>query len=181
MGGTFQRIYDGYGRLLSACGFIAGLFTFAMMFLIVANALMRKAFNHPLEGTLEITQAMLPVMVFLSLAYTQLHRGHIRVVLLTRHFPFRIQHGLYVLVLLIGAGFFAWAATATWHFAYESFTVRETAWGAIRFPIYPVKFVIVVGVALLCVQFVLDAVREVLVVRGEARALEEPDVAETEI
>lgn len=162
----FERICAAYGALLRFLGLLAGLVTFAMMWLIVANALSRKLFNAPFEGTLEITETMLPVVVFLSLAFTQLRRGHIRVVLLVRHLPRTVQRALFVLALLVGSLLFAWAAVGAWDFAAQSWRIGETEWGAIRFPLYPTKFVVFAGVLLLSIQLLLDSVLQALVAAG---------------
>src|SRR5690606_9894380 len=77
----FERLYRAYVRLLSWLGILCGLITFAIMWLIDANALMRKLFNTPVPGAFELTEAGLVLIVFLSLAYTQSRRGHIRVTL----------------------------------------------------------------------------------------------------
>ena len=162
----FERLYRGYGRLLGWLGVLAGLVTFAIMWLIVANALMRKVFNAPIQGSFEITEAALVLLVFLSLAYTQYRRGHIRVILLTRHLPMAVQHVLYIFVLLVGCGFFAWCAYAAWGYAVRSYNLDEQEWGLIRFPLWPIKMSIFVGVVLLSLQYLLDAIRHTFVTQG---------------
>ncbi|MBI4182809.1 MAG: TRAP transporter small permease subunit [Proteobacteria bacterium] len=162
----FERVYAAYGMFLRVLGVAAGFVTFAMMWLIVANALSRKLLNLPLEGTLEITETLLPIIVFFSLAFTQFRRGHIRVVLLTRHLPRAAQRALFVIGLLIGSLLFAWAAVGTWDFAAQSWAVGETEWGAIRFPLYPTKFIVFVGVLVLSLQLLLDSIRQALIATG---------------
>lgn len=181
MGSDFERFYNRFGRALVIFGVAAGLCTFTMMWLVVANSLMRKVFNQPLEGTLEITEALLPTLVFLSLALTQFRKGHIRVTLMIRNLPFRIQHSLSVAAMIIGFGFFLWVAVATWGVAMESFAIGEGESGVIRFPIYPIKFIVFLGVSLLSFQFLLDAVREILIFSRKIEPHEQSDVASTEI
>jgi len=167
----FETFYRAYGRFLGWLGVASGLVTFAIMWLIVANALMRKVFNSPIEGSFEITEASLVLLVFLSLAYTQVKRGHIRVTLVTRHLPMVVQHWLYVFVLLVGCAFFAWCAYAAWGYAVRSYNLDEQEWGLVRFPLWPVKFSIFAGVTLLSVQYLLDAIRHAFVTRGQLRPI----------
>src|SRR5690606_40034659 len=101
MADRFERLYRAYVRLLTWLGILCGLITFVIMWLIDANALMRKLLNAPVPGAFELTEAGLVLIVFLSLAYTQSRRGHIRVTLLTRHPPIGLQNGLYIAVLFI--------------------------------------------------------------------------------
>lgn len=155
---TLHSLRRGYGAFLSLCGFVAGALLFAIMLLVVANVVMRYGFNSPVTGTLELTEASLPLIIFLSLALTQLRGGHIKVVLLTQHLPVGLARAAQVVAMLAGAVLFAWAAYAGWLMAMKSFAIGELERGAIRFPIWPVKFAIFFGLALLAVQFALDAI-----------------------
>jgi len=171
MAERFERLYRGYGRFLAVLGVISGLITFGIMWLIVFNSLMRKTLNQPIQGTYEITESALVLMVFLSLAYTQCRRGHIRVTLLTRHLPMRLQHWLYVTVLMIGCLFFAWCSYASFGDAAQSYAIGEQEWGLIRFPLWPIRISIFIGVLLLSLQYLLDAIRHVFVTAGQLAAL----------
>ena len=147
-----------YGALLYLCGLAAGVLLFAVMLLVVANVVMRYAFNQPVTGTLELTESALPLIIFFSLALTQAHGGHIKVVLLTQHLSPRLGRAAKVLAMIAGFVLFAWAAYAGWNMAAKSFAIGELERGAIRFPIWPVKFAVFFGLALLAVQFLLDGI-----------------------
>lgn len=150
-------IRSAFGRLLHACGLIAGILTFAVMCLVVANVLLRYLFNAPIAGTLELTEGALPLIIFLSLALTQYQGGHIKVVLLTQRLPARAQRILGVLALLAGAVLFAWAAWAGWLAVVKSVAIGEVERGSIRYPLWPIKFAVCFGMALLVIQYLLDA------------------------
>ncbi|KZM48882.1 TRAP transporter small permease [Labrenzia sp. OB1] len=156
----FDRIWRGYGRFLYGCGLVAGYTTFAMMMLVIANAVSRFLFNSPVSGAFEITETMLTVLVFLSLALTQYEGGHIRVVLLTQRLPGGLQKIARLAALALGAAFFAWCAYAAWGYTLASYVIGEQQWGAVRYPLYPVKFMVFFGLTLLAVQYVLGLVRE---------------------
>lgn len=158
----FERICQTYGRFLRGCGFVAGYTTFAMMLLVVANAASRFLFNAPVQGALEITETMLTVLVFLSLALTQYEGGHIKVTVVLQHLPTILQKPLRLFVLALGCVFFAWCAQAGWDYAMKSLAINEQQWGSVRYPLYPVKFVIFFGLAMLAIQFALDFLRELL-------------------
>ncbi|WP_212524083.1 TRAP transporter small permease [Actibacterium sp. MT2.3-13A] len=155
---SLESLRRGYGALLTLCGLIAGALTFAVMCLVVANALLRYGFNTPVAGTLELTESALPLMIFLSLALTQFRGGHIKVVLATQHMPPALARAAEVLAMTLGAALFAWAAYAGWLMAMKSLAMGELERGSIRFPLWPVKFAVFLGLALLAFQFLLDAV-----------------------
>ena len=171
---AFQRLYRGYGLLLRAVGMVSSLATFAMMALVVTNIFGRYLLNKPLDGTLEFTESLLVLIIFLSVALTQFDGGHIRVTLLTRRLPKAWAQVLNVLCMLAGAAFFTWCAYAAWKFAYQSWTFGEQEWGTVVFPLWPVKFVVFVGIAMLAIQFLLDAVAETVmhIAADDERAME---------
>lgn len=147
----------GYGRVLNLCGLISGTILLAVMVLVVSNVLLRYLFNSPVAGTLELTEGALPLIIFLSLAMTQYEGGHIKVVLLTRKFPAGLQRAAVIFAMLAGVVFFAWTTYAGWVFAAKSFAIGEIERGSIRYPLWPVKGAIAFGMALLTVQFLIDA------------------------
>lgn len=157
---NFERFYRGYGSFLRAMGFISSIATFGMMVLVVCNVCSRYLLNRPITGTLEITESLLVVVIFLAVGITQYEGGHIRVTLLTRRMSPRMAHAANVLCMLCGALFFAWCAYATWYFAMQSYSFDEHEWGSIVFPLYPIKFVIFAGMVMLAFQFLLDAIAE---------------------
>jgi TRAP-type C4-dicarboxylate transport system permease small subunit len=171
---TFQSLYRGYGYLLRACGLISAVATFAMMVLVVANIGGRYLFNHPVTGSLEFTESLLVVIIFLSLALTQYDGGHIRVTLLMRRFPKSAARALTVIAMLAGAAFFFWCAYAAWRFAAQSYSFNEYEWGTVAFPLYPVKFVVFIGILMLAIQFMLDAIAETMmpIKADDERAME---------
>jgi TRAP-type C4-dicarboxylate transport system permease small subunit len=171
---AFQRLYRAYGRVLRVFGAISAAATFFMMLLVVVNIFGRYLFNAPLDGTLEFTESLLVLVIFLSLALTQYDGGHIRVTLLTRRLPKRYARALTVFCMLAGAVFFAWCAYAAWNFAYQSWTFLEQEWGTVVFPLWPVKFVVFIGIAMLAIQFLLDAIAETMmpIAADDERAME---------
>ena len=76
--------------------------------------------------------------------------------------------------MLAGAVFFAWCAYAAWKFAAQSWSFNEQEWGTVVFPLWPVKFVVFVGIAMLAIQFLLDAIAETMmpIAADDERAME---------
>lgn len=157
----FRRLRQAYGKLLHACGLVSAASIFFMLILVVANVLGRYLFNAPITGAFEITESLLVVIIMLGLALTQYHDGHIRVTILTRRMPPGWERGAKIGALLLSVCFFGWCAYASWAFAYQSYTFKEQEWGSINFPLYPFKFIVFIGVVLLTIQFVLDAIDEI--------------------
>jgi TRAP-type C4-dicarboxylate transport system permease small subunit len=158
----FRHLYRAYGRLLRGFGLISAVSTFVMMVLVVTNVAGRYLFNKPLTGTLEFTESLLVLIIFLSVALTQYDGGHIRVTLLTRRLPKYWAHALSIFCMLCGAAFFTWCAYAAWVFAAQAYSFNEQEWGTVVFPLWPMKFVVFIGISMLAVQFLLDAIAETI-------------------
>lgn len=154
---TIDRVRSAYGWVLILFGLLAGALLFATMLLVGANVAMRYLVNISIPGSFELTEAALPLIIFLSLALTQFHGGHIKVTLLTRRMPPWADRLLGIVGLLAGAMFFAWAAWAGWIAFMKSFAINEIERGSIRYPVAPIRFAVVLGMVLLVVQFLLDA------------------------
>ncbi len=149
-----------YGRLLRLLGMVAGLACLLTMFLVAINVIGRYLFNTPFNGAFVYTQSLLTVMIFFSIALTQHYRGHIKVVFVTRLMSPMWRRFTQTLMSALATILFVFASYATFLFAWESFEVREEIFDAVTYPIYPVKFVVFIGLVLLAVQFALDTVMD---------------------
>jgi len=82
-----------------------------------------------------------------------------------------VQHWLYVVGLTIGFLFFGWCAYAAYLDAYQAYLVGQQEWGLIRFPLWPIKFCLFGGIALISLQYLLDAIRHAFVATGQLTAI----------
>ena len=160
--GWFDNLYRRYSLFIKFTGCCAGFATLAMMFLVGADIIGRKFFNAPIEGTYEITEGLLTFAIYTGVAYTQLERSHVRVTLFTDRLSPKGQSVVLATVYIIGFVFFACVSYCMFCFAWDSWLVRELKWGTVEYPLYPVKAIAGAGVFLLGIQFLLDAVREIL-------------------
>jgi TRAP-type C4-dicarboxylate transport system permease small subunit len=152
-----ERVNQEMGKVLRGFGLVAGCLTFGVMLLVVANIIARFVFNAPIGGTLEVTESALTILIFLSLAMTQHEGGHIKVTLIMRRTSEKSIRIGNIVAAFLGSLFFAWATYAAWGLFVKSLMMNEQEWGSIIFPVYPVKFVIFLGLLLLSLQFLLDA------------------------
>jgi TRAP-type C4-dicarboxylate transport system permease small subunit len=162
------------GRILYWASAVAGVITFIMMWLIDANALSRKIFNAPVPGGVELTQSLLTVAIMLPFGYVLLKREHVNTVFLTSTFSPRVNRWLHFFWMCVGCLVFAAVTYGTFLFALRSYAMNEQVWGAtIRFPLYPAKFAVSLGTALISIQFALDAL--VALVTGDDGDLSSAD------
>jgi TRAP-type mannitol/chloroaromatic compound transport system permease small subunit len=136
--------------LLGALGMIVS------MFLGVADVVGTKFLGAPVPGTLEVTESTMVLIVFGALAYTQERRSHIRVELLYGHVGPRAQSFMEAATHIIAFVFFSLLAWQGISEASYSWEIREATMGTVRFPLYPARFLLVIGALLLLLQLALD-------------------------
>ena len=150
---TVQHLAVGL-LLLGSIGMIAS------MFLGVADVVGTKFLGKPVDGTLEITESTMVLIVFGALAYTQERRGHIRVELLYGHVGPRGQSFMDAVTHVTALVYFGLLAWQGYGEATYSWGIGEATFGSIRFPLYPARWLLFLGAALLLAQLVLDVISD---------------------
>ena len=151
---AFSRVSYGGGIAASGCILL-------MVCTIVPDSIGRYFFSKPLYGTLELNMLLMSAIVFLSLAWTQSQKGHVRVELLLSRVGFRWRSILNIfswttaLLLLL---LFTIGGTEE---AIYSTQTGENLWGVAKFPVWPGKIVAVLGSTLICIQLLIDIATEI--------------------
>ena len=148
---TLSRLALGL-LLLGTVGMIAS------MVLGVADVVGTKFLDYPVPGTLEFTESTMVLIVFGALAYAQQQRAHIRVELLYGHAGPRGKSFMEVVTHVVAFAFFAllaWQGIGELRYSWE---IREATMGTVRFPLYPARFLLVLGAVLLLLRLALDIV-----------------------
>lgn len=133
---------------LAACVALA-----LMLLTVVVQVISRYALNDPLEGVIGLSeQFIMPLVVFLTLSWVQMHDGHIRVSLLWDRFGPRTRRWVGAVVNAGGAllfGVITWAvggeALLAWQMKYDTS-------GDISVPLYLALLIPTFGSALLTLR-----------------------------
>jgi TRAP-type C4-dicarboxylate transport system permease small subunit len=130
-----------------------------MMLHIVVDVMLRF-FNIPLQATIEIVQSwyMVPI-AFLPLAYVEKLNGHISVELVSQHLSSRAQELLVAGVCVLSAFYFGAFAWRTGVDAIGKYEVGEMALGDVAIVVWPTRFILPVGCALITVLLIYKAFR----------------------
>lgn len=148
-------------KVLTICSYIAAGMLFIVMLMIVSDITGRYLFNKPLPSVVETAAAAMAFIVFLTFAYTEAMDRHIRVNVLVRHFPKPVRGLVEIFVYLVCITFFSLLFWDTWQHALQSWHVREYMTATVPLPLYPSKFVVPIGTALLVFQFLINLARSV--------------------
>jgi TRAP-type C4-dicarboxylate transport system permease small subunit len=140
---------------------IASVTLFLMMILTVADVFLRKLFSKSILGTVEVTEFMMVIVVFFSLAHAEVLNRHVRVDLLMSRMGKRAQEVIEVLTqfvcfLLFGA--ITWSTLVYSGKMRASGEVSQDLW----IPIFPFVYIASVGCALLTLILLLKFLRALI-------------------
>jgi TRAP-type C4-dicarboxylate transport system permease small subunit len=134
---------------------LSGASLFFLMFLISADVTYRFFSHSQIKGTLEISQVILVVIIFFSVAFTQSQKKHVNVDTLSCRLSPRKQTVLDILAYLVALGFFILLMKQSITNALDDFHSGLTT-EVINLPIFPVKLIITVGALLMIMQLIAD-------------------------
>ena len=147
-------------RLALAVLLVGGAGMLTAMFLGTGDVVGTQFFGLPVPGAKEITESTMVLIVFGALAYAQIRRAHIRVELVYTHTSGRVQAMMDVVADLAAIVFFAILAWQCTIEAMISWRIGELADGLLRFPLYPARWILVIGTGLLIAQLLIDLARD---------------------
>jgi len=141
---------------LLACSNISGWTALVVTLLVTLDVVLRYIFGGSIPASMEITQVLLVLLVFLSLGKAQESKQHLRVEFVVEKMPPYLRRYWEIVLHLFTLGFTVilfWESVGA--FAY-SWSTKEYYGGAVRVPIYPSRGAILVGCGLLIIQLILD-------------------------
>jgi len=142
---------------LSRIGAVAGgTGILILMLLATAGAIGRKL-GQPVPDVLEACETIMFASVFLGMAYVALQRGHINVTMFTQRLSLRSQTLLDASVRLLAASVFTLLTWSSWKLAWKWFLIREVRLAELPWPIWPFRFLFVLGMGMIAMQLIVSA------------------------
>ncbi len=146
---------------------IAGIGAFVLIPLMVltsSDVVGRNIFNHPVPGTIELSQYMLAIFVLLGLAYAQQVKAHVTVSIVTSRIPQRVQFILYMISILLCLFISLILIWQGWVIGMEEKTVSDM----LRIPQYPFRLMVAFSALLLTLEFLIDLRDSLKRIRGKS-------------
>ena len=143
---------------LSKSGAVAGGAGIVILMLLATAGAIGRKLGHPVPCSLEACETIMFASVFLGMASVALEGGHINVTLFTQRLSPQAQAFIDALVLLLSAAVFGLLTWSSWGLAWKWFLIREVRLGAFPWPIWPFRFLFVVGMGLIALQLISIAV-----------------------
>jgi len=148
----FHRV----NQILSGfCGWLM----LAMMILLVIDIITRS-FARPLQGMAELSVFVMMIVIYLGLARCEENKEHVSLEIAVNYLPPAIRNimGLFSYLLAVGsAGLLLYAVLQN---AINSFRTNEALEGTVELYIWPVKFLMVVGLIFFWVQTLINSMEE---------------------
>lgn len=135
---------------------LAAAWAFILCFIILFDVIGRSFFNAPLQGTVEIVANSIVMIVFLQAGYAIRSYAMLRTEVLLDLMGPNTQRIALGFADLLGVAFFLLIVLGGIDPAIRSFVNGEfEGEGALRVPIWPTRFVIVIGSALSIINYLV--------------------------
>lgn len=164
---ALRRANDRLTRILLV---IAAVLAFLLCFLVVADVVGRVVFNRPVKGTIEIVSLSIVVICYLQAGFAIRSGGMLHVDMFTSKGGPRTQSVFAAFAAFAGLLFFAVICWGSLEGAAHAWSSSEyEGEGALRVPVWPARFVLVLGTAIAALSYLLLAVQHCAgAVRGVA-------------
>ena len=142
-------VHDMAKKVFGITNLLAGICFFSVMLLILTNIIMRKLFNLPIMGTVELVGLLTATGIGFALANCEMNNGNVSMTIITDRLNAKTQHIIAVLVNSISLFFWiivAWRIFIYGSSSFKSGWVSSTA----SVPIFPFIFILFFNIACLC-------------------------------
>ena len=144
-------------RVSKSANYISGFVLAILMFLIVADIILRNTLFIFIPGVFELTQILLTMIVFFAVAYAHDNGEHVVIDVIYENMP---RLGKWIFSLLSSMLYLGINAVLTWYVM--QFGVAQIARGdytsTLQVPLWPISMLGAVGMLLYCCSVIGDLI-----------------------
>jgi|UPI00038036A5 TRAP-type C4-dicarboxylate transport system permease small subunit len=140
-------------------GVIAALSLVVLMFAITLDVVVRYLTKASVPGMLEIAESCLVISIFFGLPLAAVRGEHVAVSLVTDRLGAAAARACALFAWAVTSLFLAWMSWASIVRALDATQRGEERFGLIRWPIWPMRWVIVVGLVVFFTVALLNVIR----------------------
>ena len=157
---TLRRLNEQLTRLLLV---LAAVLAFLLCFLVVADVVGRVGFDRPVKGTTEIVSLSIVIICYLQCGFAIRSGGMLHVDMFVSRAGPRGQSLLAAVAALAGLVFFGLICWGSFEGAAHAWNSNEfEGEGALRVPVWPARFVLILGTAIAAFNYALLLVQHLL-------------------
>lgn len=144
---------------------------FIMVIITILDVLSRHLLHRPIPGVIELNEVFMVGIVFLGLGMAQKEKSHIRAELFVSRMPPKLRRIFDLFALIFSTCFWVILLTQALPKAWGSYLTGEYREGLIKFPIWPARWALAIGLLIICLQLFRDFYRTI--VSNEHEMIEE--------
>jgi TRAP-type C4-dicarboxylate transport system permease small subunit len=144
-----------------------------VLFMVSIDSIGRYFLGSPIPGTLELSESVIVMIIFLTIPFCEMTSGHIRVTFIIERMPAKIRMWLKKITNIMAIVYFSILCWRSWLIAWYSWSIRETSWGSYPIPLYPAKFSVSVGSGIMAIYLLLILIASFLGTNSEPPASSE--------
>lgn len=146
-----EKIYWA-SRVLNVIGTVVVM---SMMCLIVVDVILRNTINKPVQGSFEIVEFMMAVLVFCFFANGQMEKGNVSVEMFVRNLSPKVRRLLNIFNYFLASGFFTLVTIQMFRESYAIYSRYDVS-PSLHIPEYPFFFAASVGAMFLTLILYVD-------------------------
>ena len=148
-------------RLIHLGLFISMANCFIMVIITILDVLSRHLLHRPIPGVIELNEVLMVGIVFLGLGMAQKEKSHIRAELFVSRLPPKLRRLFDILALVFSTCFWVVLLSQALPRAWESYLTGEYREGLIKFPVWPARWALAIGLLIICLQLIRDFYRTI--------------------
>ncbi|WP_062214069.1 TRAP transporter small permease [Streptomyces sp. NBRC 109706] len=148
------RLIAGTERFTRSLAHVGGVALLAMLLLLVANIVLRML-DTPIRSTYELVSMLVLVVSAFALGEAQTHKSHVAIDMVTGRLTKRVQLVVGTVVTLASIALFVQLALSLLRYGLNQYDTGS-ATEALQVPLWPLVFVLLVGVVGLVVALLGD-------------------------
>ena len=154
-------------RILEIMNTLACIWIFGLMIIIAIDVFGRVFFNTPFKGTPELVSNSILAITFLEIPFVLNRGNHVRSNMLTSHLKPNVMFWLELLAGVIGIFMMVLLIKSSWPAFVKAVQIGEfEGEGALRVPTWPTRGIIILGSALMIIEYCFQVIKRILIRRG---------------
>ncbi len=150
--GTCDRVV---AKLENFLNYIAAIFIFMLMFLVVGEVIGRSFFNAPIPGTIDMVEVGIAAFAFLGAAYCQRFGSHVRMELLVSRLRGRVMWAAEAAAILISLAYILVIIDKSWEHFLRAYQLGDSTMD-IYITVWPSKILVPIGLSVLALRLALQ-------------------------
>jgi TRAP-type C4-dicarboxylate transport system permease small subunit len=162
-----KKIFHEINQILSAfCGWLI-----LLMMVLLCLDIASRSLGHSLQGIAVLSVMVMVIVIYLGLARCEEHQEHVRLELFLDKLPDSIRKMVEMVMFIIEFATVGAFLYAVYSNALHSFVNSEAVAGTVQIPLWPVKWLMVIGLFFYLVQVFIKCWNGLKGMKGEERTI----------